>query len=74
MPVRISGSQAREFFATTKINRPRYLEPITHTIAFREGTSEDVKRWIEEDVIRFGLLCNVEDPRNAPSPRLVAIN
>ena len=56
------------------INRPRYLERITHTIAFREGTSEDVKRWIENDVTDFGLLHNVEDLRTAPSPRLVAIN
>ena len=56
------------------INRPRYLERITHTIAFREGTSEDVKRWIEDDETDFGLPYNVEDLRNALSPRLVAIN
>jgi LysR family nitrogen assimilation transcriptional regulator len=35
------------------------------SIAFRESTSEDVKRWIDDDVIDFGLLYNVEDLRNA---------
>ena len=38
--------------------------PLT-SIAFREGTSDDIKGWIEQDIVDFGLLYNVEDLRNA---------
>lgn len=38
--------------------------PLT-SIAFREGTSDDIKSWIEQDIVDFGLLYNVEDLRNA---------
>lgn len=46
------------------LSRIEQSVPLT-SIAFREGTSQDIKAWIDEDVVDFGLLYNVEDLHDA---------
>ena len=51
-------------FDVPLLSRIEQSVPLT-SIAFREGTSQDIKAWIDEDVVDFGLLYNVEDLHDA---------